>query len=142
MILEIIETKKDYSKLCDFTKDTKANACQHLKRIMAQMPGYDLHDADHSKAVLHNIEELLGEKSLSKLTTCELILLYLSAYMHDTGMALPDWELKILEAIDSEENKVNNWINDFRNEFKRPFKLSKSQTLIRKHANSIFGSCK
>lgn len=74
----------------------------HLTRISSQMPKYDIHDAEHSQEIIRIMGEILSDK-LKLLSFYELILLYLAAYLHDSGMALPDWEyetLKIVEECD------------------------------------------
>ena len=65
------------------------NVSQHNKQIIAQMRDYDTHDKEHSEKVLEIIEDILGQ-NMEKLTVYELLLLYMSAYLHDSAMALPD----------------------------------------------------
>jgi len=129
-------------KLVSFVDDVQTSAKHHLKRIMAQMPEYDLHDVDHANAVLRNIEDLLGPTVIGSLTSCELTLLYLSTYMHDTGMALPDWDLKVLAAIERIKTSDSDWRDAFFNEFSTLISLADAQNLIRKNAKLIYGDFK
>ena len=50
------------------------------------MRDYDTHDKEHSERVLEIIEDILGQ-NMEKLTVYELLLLYMSAYLHDSAMA-------------------------------------------------------
>ena len=75
---------------------------KHLGLISSQMPNYDIHDAEHSQEIIKIMGDILAYK-LKYLSFYELILLYLAAYLHDSGMALPAWEyetLKIVEECD------------------------------------------
>lgn len=106
-LLEAQIEKKSQS--CDENRDlwnTAQNIVsdvkKHLKRISSQMPNYDIHDEEHSQEIIKIMEGILAYK-LKDLSFYELILLYLAAYLHDSGMALPDWEyetLKIVEECD------------------------------------------
>lgn len=53
------------------------------------------------------MESLLGDK-LNLLSCYELILLYLSAYLHDSAMALPQWEYNVLKAVEGTEEIYDN----------------------------------
>jgi hypothetical protein len=64
-------------------------ACQRTKTILRHMGEFTLHDADHLFRVLHLMERLASVDVIEKLSTPELLLLCLGAFLHDIGMA-PD----------------------------------------------------
>lgn len=74
-------------RLYTLANDIHDAAVPHLKRIIGQLPEYDLHDEDHSVAVIANIEAMLGDK-LPMLSPYELFLLFTAAYIHNLGVAM------------------------------------------------------
>ena len=102
-LLKIIEQKSTScdknKKLWLVSKDIIQSVVEHSKQISSQMSEYDIHDERHSEKVIEIMEHLLVEK-IEKLSFYELILLYLSAYLHDSGMALPNWEYEALRAVE------------------------------------------
>jgi len=112
---EMSSKDKDISlKLYSLAKDIETKAIDHLKDVIKILPEFTMHDESHSVKVLENIEALLGDDVISSLSCFELFLIHMSAYLHDSGMALPDWEvamLKLTEGLDEiflYENSVNH----------------------------------
>src|SRR5437868_90168 len=66
-------------------------AHQRTKTIIRNMGEFTLHDSDHLFRVLHLMEKLLPAQTIRNLSSPELMLLILSAFFHDIGMA-PDEE--------------------------------------------------
>ncbi len=66
-----------------------AYAYQRTKTIIKHMGEFTLHDSDHLFRVLHLMERLIPEQTIKNLSTPELMLLIISAFFHDIGMA-PD----------------------------------------------------
>ena len=64
-------------------------AYQRTKTILRHMGEFTLHDGDHLFRVLALMKRLLSEEQLAALQVPELMLLILSAFFHDIGMA-PD----------------------------------------------------
>lgn len=64
-------------------------AYQRTKTILIHMGEFTLHDGDHLFRVLHLMERLLPADAIKELSTPEILLLILSAFFHDIGMA-PD----------------------------------------------------
>ena len=62
-------------------------AYNRAKLIIKYMPEYTLHDEEHLFKVLHLIEKLIPGELLDNLNVPELMLLILSAFFHDLGMA-------------------------------------------------------
>lgn len=69
--------------------DATFYAFQRTKTILKHMGEFTLHDGDHLFRVLALIERLLPPDQIKKLSIPELMLLILSAFFHDIGMA-PD----------------------------------------------------
>ncbi|MCK4820263.1 ATP-binding protein [bacterium] len=62
-------------------------AYQRTKTILINMGEFTLHDGDHLFRVLFLMEKLLSPEILKELSVPELMLLILSAFFHDIGMA-------------------------------------------------------
>lgn len=77
------------SKVIGLIDEAVFYAYQRTKTIITHMGEYTLHDSDHLFRVLHIMERLLQKKNIKQLSIPELMLLILSAFYHDIGMA-PD----------------------------------------------------
>lgn len=139
-IESLIKTHNDvaYTKLWTVSKKIVEDTIQHNKLITAQMSNYDLHDETHSEKVIDIIENLLGG-NISELTCYELILLYLSAYLHDSAMALPAWEYDILKAVEGTDELFDNTL-EFRicNDFKKEHSFSGATKIINVNKSKLF----
>jgi hypothetical protein len=62
-------------------------AFQKTKTILIHMGEFTLHDGDHLFRVLLLMEKLLSTEQITELSIPELLLLILSAFFHDIGMA-------------------------------------------------------
>ncbi|MEH6448145.1 MAG: ATP-binding protein [Oleispira sp.] len=60
-----------------------------LQSISSLFPHYSLHDASHSRKILINIERVLGQKNIDRLTATDTWLLLEAAFLHDIGMVVP-----------------------------------------------------
>lgn len=128
-------------KLLNLADFIVKNAREHLKLIISQLPDFDIHDVYHSEKVISNIESLMSQNAINRLSGYELFLLYLSAYLHDCAMALPEWEVRLLKLTEgmeefTDERVVNSFINDLR----PPFKLSEALRAIDDRKNALYGS--
>lgn len=89
-------------------------AFQRTKTIVKHMGEYTLHDGDHLFRVLNLMERLLGSNIIKNLSAPELMLLVLTAFFHDIGMA-PDeneviawkkvWDV-VPEFVNDDEKKL------------------------------------
>lgn len=143
-LIEQLHSRKDgyrvAEKLHTLANDLRDAAAPHLKRIITQLPEYDLHDEDHSVAVIGNIEALLAEK-LPTVSSYELFLLFSSAYIHDLGMALPDAEFRLLELTEGTETLGGQPGSlAIHNDLKPAWKLAEAVRFISSHTAGIFGS--
>lgn len=84
----------DHAKV--LVKDAVLYAYQRSKTIISHMPEFTLHDGEHLFRVLRLMEKLLTKQNIKEFHTPELLLLILTAFFHDLGMA-PD------------ANTINSW---------------------------------
>lgn len=68
-------------------QDAASYATQRTKTILRHMGEFTLHDSDHLFRVVHLMARLLPENVIQRLSAPELMLLLLSAFFHDVGMA-------------------------------------------------------
>ena len=61
-----------------------------LSAIIKDYPHYSLHDHSHSESILLNIERILGNNNIEKLSPTDLWLLLHVSYLHDFGMVILD----------------------------------------------------
>lgn len=78
-------------------------AHQRTKSIIRHMGEYTLHDSDHLFRVLHLMERLLPEGTVHQLSPPELLLLILSAFFHDIGMAPDEDEVRVWKGVPEDE---------------------------------------
>ncbi len=69
-------------------------AYQKSKLILKYMPEYTLHDGEHLFRVLYLMEKLITKRRIEKLSSPELLLLILTAFFHDIGMAPTENEIR------------------------------------------------
>lgn len=105
-------------------------ACNRSKLIIKYMPEYTLHDQEHLFKVLQLMEKLIPEELLNKLSIPELILLILSAFFHDLGMAPSQTDLNIWEGKFDRENASTQELEKYRNFEKFKSTYSFNSTLI------------
>jgi len=74
-------------------------AFQRTKTIIRHMGEFTLHDGDHLFRVLNLMEILLTEQNIMKLSVPELMLLVLSAFIHDIGMSPDEKEILIWKKV-------------------------------------------
>ena len=124
-------------KLYSLADDIEKQARNHLKRVGSILPEFDLHDESHSEKVIENIEELLGDEQLDKLSTYELFFLHLSAFLHDCAMAPAEWEIKLLEMTEGTESY---YVNEYsiKHDLKAPLQLSKAISLINDNKSNLY----
>ena len=59
-----------------------------LMWTLPSFPSYSLHDASHAESVLHNIEMILGEQNIKKLSASDCFMILHTVYIHDVGMCI------------------------------------------------------
>ncbi len=139
-IEELLQTHNNpkYNELWAVCKKIVEDSIHHSKQITVQMSNYDIHDDSHSEQVIYIIENLLGDK-INGITCYEAILLYLSAYLHDSAMALPAWEYELLKAIEGTDELFDNTLA-FRisNDFKKEHSYSEALEIITENKDTLF----
>lgn len=74
-------------------------AAQLLDKITEVFPTYTSHNTKHSENVAQNMEVFLGDR-ITELSDIELIILILSAYLHDIGMYYNNEEIDSIKESD------------------------------------------
>ncbi|HTO15840.1 MAG TPA: ATP-binding protein [Edaphocola sp.] len=110
--------------------DAVSYAFQRTKTIIKHMGEFTLHDGDHLFRVLNLMEKLLPEQTIKNLSKPELMLLILSAFFHDIGMAPDEKQVLTWKKIwDYEPIIEPDEENDF-NQFKRFYSARPEQEEI------------
>jgi len=143
-LLSQLQDRKDDDRVAErlFTlaNDLRDKIVPHLKQIIAQLPEFDLHDEVHSAAVISNMEALVADK-FPLLSSYELFLLFVSAYVHDLGMALPDPEYQLIELTEGSDSIGGCSAKlAIRNDLKPPWKLAAAVHFISRNASDLYGS--
>lgn len=117
--MEKLTLEKHLEKLCNEEKDyeilhsiwslNKTNLSKGLKLIPSIYPNYSAHDETHSNKIIDNIELLLGEERIEKLSPTDTFLILMACYTHDIGMILT---YKVIEEK-WQDNKMKSTINSF-----------------------------
>lgn len=111
-------------------------AANHLKHVSSTMPEFDLHDSTHSEAVLVIIESLLGNNA-QNLSSFELFFIITSTYLHDCGMAISDYEMKVMELTEGTPDKfISN--DSLKNDGKKCFTHKEAKAFITKNKAAIY----
>ena len=114
--------KKKDSEVIALVDSVALYSYSRVKTIIKHMGEFTLHDGEHLFRVLSIMELLLSSNVIKNLSTPELQLLILSAFMHDIGMAPEEkdvlawrkiWDYNPIFESDEEKNKYE--------EFKRFF---------------------
>jgi hypothetical protein len=102
------------SHVLSLVDDATYFAYERSKTVIRHMGEFTLHDGDHLFRVLYLMGKILPENDIRKLTVPELMLLIISAFFHDLGMAPEENEVVSWKKIwnhtpqfESEEEKIN-----------------------------------
>lgn len=125
------------SRLNTLASDLIEEMVQHHKRVIQVMPEFDLHDESHFEKVLLYMALLIGDEIIKSLSDIELFLLVASAYMHDCGMARPEWELKLMELTEGTDNL---YVSDssVKHDGKKPFSYTEAVDYIKSIKDNIY----
>lgn len=117
-------------------------AYQKTKTILIHMGEFTLHDGDHLFRVLMLMEKLLSPEQLNELSVPELMLLILSAFFHDIGMApnekdVLSWK-KVWDNLPEFDDRVDKTEFDkfHRYYLARPEQISKLKVFLSQGNNS------
>ncbi|MBC2438299.1 HD domain-containing protein [Clostridium saccharobutylicum] len=84
----ICDSNEEYANLYATWMLNKKTYSSVLKTVVMNYPHYSLHDDSHSESIITNIEMLLGEDRIKRLSPTETWMILQCAYLHDFGMAL------------------------------------------------------
>lgn len=79
---------------------------QILEYAIASFPSYSQHNETHCHAVIHNIECLLGESEIRRLSPTDCFTTLMAVYLHDVGMCITDEDREVI--VNSKE--FSDWI--------------------------------
>ncbi len=82
------------AQVTSIVHDGVKDAYEKSKLIIKYMPEYTLHDGAHLFRVLYNMEKLIPEENIKQLSVPDLMLLILTAFFHDLGMAPYEYEIR------------------------------------------------
>lgn len=92
----------------------KRSCASALKQVAQNYPHYSVHDELHSQNVISNMEQILGENRIRKLSPTDTWMLLQLAYLHDFGMLLlydnieQEWESADFQEYLQECRESNN----------------------------------
>lgn len=84
----LCENNPEYENLYSSWGLNKTTYKNILGTIQINYPHYSLHDATHSESIITNIEMILGEERIKRLSPTDTWLILNCAYLHDFGMVL------------------------------------------------------
>jgi len=124
-------TEKD-SEVIGLVDSAVSYSVQRTKTIIKNMGEFTLHDSDHLFKVLHLMEKLLPEATLKNFSPPELMLLILTAFFHDIGMAPDEAEVLTWRKIWDVSPIINPEEQKTFYEFKKFYsaRLEEHETLI------------
>lgn len=93
------KTETSGNHILSLVNDVVFYAFQRTKAIIVHMGEYTLHDGDHLFRVLRIMERLIPESTLEKLSVPELMLLVITAFFHDIGMAPSASEVEVWNTL-------------------------------------------
>lgn len=111
----ICDSNEEYANLYATWKLNQKIYSSVLKTVVMNYPHYSLHDDSHSESIITNIEMLLGEERIKRLSPTETWMILQCAYLHDFGMALLsekaelEWETdEFKEYLEEKRHSFNN----------------------------------
>lgn len=93
-------------------------AVERLKTVIKNMPEFTLHDSTHIFNILNIMGKLIPSENMSKLSTPDLFMLIISAFLHDIGMA-PDEEYILVWKNQLPEEAYNEKLKEEKEKFVR-----------------------
>ncbi len=139
-IIDLINSSNSSDRVKFWLSNKIAELCEtassHLEHVKSTLPEFDLHNVSHSKTVLSNMVQLLG-RSIKEMSSYELFFIALSAYLHDCGMALSDYEMRVLELTEGTDDIYVDE-DSIKNDGKTVMELSAAVDFIYKHKTIIY----
>jgi len=124
LYIQLKENCKDVDKdVLTLVEKAVSYSSKRTKTVLRNMGQYTLHDEDHLFRVLKIMELLISATEIEKLSTPELMLLILSAFFQDIGMAPTEkevlawrkvWDTSPSFESDEEKEEFTNFNNFIR----------------------------
>jgi hypothetical protein len=119
------------NEVVSLVNETISFAFQRTKTIIKHMGEFTLHDGDHLFRVLNLMELLLPEENIKNLSIPELMLLIISAFFHDIGMAPDEKDVLAWKKVWDFNPEFSNPEEEFNfNQFKRFYSARPDQDEI------------
>lgn len=93
---KVCDENEEYKELYSTWILDKEAISQVISNVPKDYPYYSRHDESHSENILSNIEKILGDTGIEKLSPTDLWIILHVAYFHDSGMVTPDISIKEL----------------------------------------------
>lgn len=125
-------------QLRTLSKSIIKEVTEHQKRVIQIMPEFDLHDEKHLSEVEEIIAKYIGDDRLKRLSSIDLFLLIMAAWLHDCGMAPADWELNLMELTEGiGDYHINK--DSICHDTKPEMKYKEAYEFVLNRGNSIYG---
>lgn len=82
-----------------------------LHYVVNAFPTYSKHDETHCRAVLHNIECLLGEDKIRRLSPTDCFGILFAVYLHNIGMCVGEDEKEKIVGSEIFLTQLRKWKN-------------------------------
>lgn len=115
----IAKTNKTDPEVIPLVNSAVSYSVQRSKTIIRHMAEFTLHDSEHLFRVLNIMERLFTKPIVDRLSTPELMLLILSAFFHDIGMAPEEREVLAWRKIWDRTPDLSSEEQETFNKFKR-----------------------
>lgn len=111
-LLELCKEDPSGAEALSIVNEALTYSYHRHKMILGYMGEFTLHDSEHLFRILFLMGELIPEDSLKRLSTAELMLLILTAFFHDIGMAPSEITVRawngVFEDVPSERLREEN----------------------------------
>jgi len=123
---------KEYHQLVANTSFTLLFALEQYKNYF---PEYTDHTIAHSLNVLDFCNKLVGTENIDKLNDDELYVLYMAAYLHDSGMGVSENDFEIFKNKVMTKEYIESHPNASKKDIIRAFHHELSSEFVYKYAN-------
>jgi len=93
-LLELTRKDPNLATLDGIFSTIKSRVSEYLPAVANSFPHYSRHDNSHIQNIIDNIERILGDERISKLSVGDIWLILVSVYLHDIGMLISHQEEK------------------------------------------------
>lgn len=108
MIEESLKENSDFKEQIVGYENLVIDLKSKLRTVPYYFVHFSRHDQSHSEKIIQYIEKLLGEDNIDKLSSSDKIMILLSCYSHDIGMALEFEQIKDLFSSSNFDDILKN----------------------------------